>query len=182
MKARFYFALLALLSLSVGLFATEPPAEKKPKAWFNPLFETRIGFDVLNYGEYGNPSTQLLDLRVTPGVSFSNGLRLGIPVEANYMMFTKPNRDWLSAGTVGLEIGYNFLNKTKFNLELSLSGGTSYLSSHSNFAYGEAALRFGTSQWKVNPYIGVGIRYINPYTTTDITQKLSTFFVLGFSF
>ena len=136
----------------------------RPKAWFSFLTEIRMGTDMLDYPEF-----MTFDWNVSPGVSFRNGLYNGY--EGYYA----------SNGTVGLNLGYDFLNKSdRWRLELNASGGSTYLKTPYRFAYADLNLKFGSKHLGVyNPYFGLGLRYLSPYNP-DMTQKLMFNFSIGF--
>ena len=150
-----------------------------PKAWFSFLTEIRMGTDMLDY-----PRFMTFDWNVAPGVSFRNGLSLRIPVEAVFGM-TKENYNdydglYSSNGTLGLNMGYDFLNKhDKLRLELNASGGSTYLKTPYRFAYTDLNLKFGTKHLGAyNMFLGLGLRYLSPYNP-DMTQKLMFSFTIG---
>lgn len=152
----------------------------KPKAWFSFLTEIRMGTDMLDYPEFIT-----FDWNVSPGVSFRNGLSIRVPVEYVIGM-TKEGYNgyegyYASNGTVGLNLGYDFLNKSdRWRLELNASGGTTYLKTPYRFAYADLNLKFGTKYLGAyNAYLSIGLRYISPYNP-DMTQKLMFNFSIGF--
>lgn len=152
----------------------------KPKAWFSFLTEIRMGTDMLDYPEF-----MTFDWNVSPGVSFRNGLSIRVPVEYVIGM-TKEGYNgyegyYASNGTVGLNLGYDFLNKSdRWRLELNASGGTTYLKTPYRFAYADLNLKFGTKYLGAyNAYLSIGLRYISPYNP-DMTQKLMFNFTIGF--
>lgn len=152
----------------------------KPKAWFSFLTEIRMGTDMLDYPEF-----MTFDWNVSPGVSFRNGLSIRVPVEYVIGM-TKEGYNgyegyYASNGTVGLNLGYDFLNKSdRWRLELNASGGTTYLKTPYRFAYADLNLKFGSKHLGVyNLYFGLGLRYLSPYNP-DMTQKLMFNFSIGF--
>ena len=117
----------------------------KPKAWFSFLTEIRMGTDMLDYPEF-----MTFDWNVSPGVSFRNGLSIRVPVEYVIGM-TKDGYNgyegyYASNGTVGLNLGYDFLNKSdRWRLELNASGGSTYLKTPYRFAYADLNLKFGST-------------------------------------
>ena len=152
----------------------------KPKAWFSFLTEIRMGTDMLDYPEF-----MTFDWNVSPGVSFRNGLSIRVPVEYVIGM-TKDGYNgyegyYASNGTVGLNLGYDFLNKSdRWRLELNASGGSTYLKTPYRFAYADLNLKFGSKHLGVyNLYFGLGLRYLHPYNP-DMTQKLMFNFTIGF--
>ena len=152
----------------------------KPKAWFSFLTEIRMGTDMLDYPEF-----MTFDWNVSPGVSFRNGLSIRVPVEYVIGM-TKDGYNgyegyYASNGTVGLNLGYDSLNKSdRWRLELNASGGTTYLKTPYRFAYADLNLKFGSKHLGVyNLYFGLGLRYLHPYNP-DMTQKLMFNFTIGF--
>ncbi len=152
----------------------------KPKAWFSFLTEIRMGTDMLDYPEFIT-----FDWNVSPGVSFRNGLSIRVPVEYVIGM-TKEGYNgyegyYASNGTVGLNLGYDFLNKSdRWRLELNASGGSTYLKTPYRFAYADLNLKFGSKHLGVyNLYFGLGLRYLHPYNP-DMTQKLMFNFTIGF--
>ena len=88
---------------------------------------------------------------------------------------------YASNGTVGLNLGYDFLNKSdRWRLELNASGGSTYLKTPYRFAYADLNLKFGSKHLGVyNLYFGLGLRYLHPYNP-DMTQKLMFNFTIGF--
>ena len=81
-----------------------------------------MGSDILDY-----PKFMTYDWNIAPGVSFRNGLSLRIPVEAVFGMTKESYNDYdgyySSNGTLGLNLGYDFLNKNdRMRLELNASG------------------------------------------------------------
>ena len=152
----------------------------KPKAWFSFLTEIRMGTDMLDYPEF-----MTFDWNVSPGVSFRNGLSIRVPVEYVIGM-TKDGYNgyegyYASNGTVGLNLGYDFLNKSdRWRLELNASGGSTYLKTPYRFAYADLNLKFGTKYLGAyNAYLSIGLRYISPYNP-DMTQTLMFNFSIGF--
>ena len=152
----------------------------KPKAWFSFLTEIRMGTDMLDYPEF-----MTFDWNISPGVSFRNGLSIRVPVEYVIGM-TKEGYNgnegyYTSNGTVGLNLGYDFLNKSdRWRLELNASGGSTYLKTSYRFAYADLNLKFGTKYLGAyNAYLSIGLRYISPYNP-DMTQKLMFNFSIGF--
>lgn len=152
----------------------------KPKAWFSFLTEIRMGTDMLDYPEF-----MTFDWNISPGVSFRNGLSIRVPVEYVIGM-TKEGYNgnegyYASSGTVGLNLGYDFLNKSdRWRLELNASGGSTYLKTPYRFAYADLNLKFGSKHLGVyNLYFGLGLRYLHPYNP-DMTQKLMFNFTIGF--
>ena len=151
-----------------------------PKAWFSFLTEIRMGSDILDY-----PKFMTYDWNIAPGVSFRNGLSLRIPVEAVFGMTKESYNDYdgyySSNGTLGLNLGYDFLNKNdRMRLELNASGGSTYLKTPYRFAYADLSLKFGTKHLGAyNLYVGLGLRYLSPYNP-DMTQKLLFNFTVGF--
>ena len=152
----------------------------KPKAWFSFLTEIRMGTDMLDYPEF-----MTFDWNISPGVSFRNGLSIRVPVEYVIGM-TKEGYNgnegyYASNGTVGLNLGYDFLNKSdRWRLELNASGGSTYLKTPYRFAYADLNLKFGTKYLGAyNAYLSIGLRYISPYNP-DMTQKLMFNFSIGF--
>ena len=152
----------------------------KPKAWFSFLTEIRMGTDMLDYPEF-----MTFDWNISPGVSFRNGLSIRVPVEYVIGM-TKEGYNgnegyYTSNGTVGLNLGYDFLNKSdRWRLELNASGGSTYLKTPYRFAYADLNLKFGTKYLGAyNAYLSIGLRYISPYNP-DMTQKLMFNFSIGF--
>ena len=139
-----------------------------------------MGSDILDY-----PKFMTYDWNVAPGVSFRNGLSLRIPVEAVVGM-TKENYNdydgyYSSNGTLGLNIGYDLLNKSnRWRLELNAAGGSTYLKTPYRFAYADLNLKFGSKHLGAyNMYFGLGLRYLSPYNP-DMTQKLMFNFTIGF--
>ena len=132
----------------------------KPRVWFSFPTEIRMGTDMLDYPEF-----MTFDWNVSPGVSFRNGL-------SGY---------YASNGTVGLNLGYDFLNKSdRWRLELNASGGSTYLKTPYRFAYADLNLKFGSKHLGIyNLYFGLGLRYLHPYNP-DMTQKLMFNFTIGF--
>ena len=152
----------------------------KPRAWFSFLTEIRMGTDMLDYPEF-----MTFDWNISPGVSFRNGLSIRVPVEYVIGM-TKEGYNgnegyYASNGTVGLNLGYDFLNKSdRWRLELNASGGSTYLKTPYRFAYADLNLKFGSKHLGVyNLYFGLGLRYLHPYNP-DMTQKLMFNFTIGF--
>ena len=152
----------------------------KPKAWFSFLTEIRMGTDMLDYPEF-----MTFDWNISPGVSFRNGLSIRVPVEYVIGM-TKEGYNgnegyYASNGTVGLNLGYDFLNKSdRWRLELNASGGSTYLKTSYRFAYADLNLKFGTKYLGAyNADLSIGLRYISPYNP-DMTQKLMFNFSIGF--
>ena len=152
----------------------------KPKAWFSFPTEIRMGTDMLDYPEF-----MTFDWNISPGVSFRNGLSIRVPVEYVIGM-TKEGYNgnegyYASNGTVGLNLGYDFLNKSdRWRLELNASGGSTYLKTPYRFAYADLNLKFGTKYLGAyNAYLSIGLRYISPYNP-DMTQKLMFNFSIGF--
>ena len=138
----------------------------KPRVWFSFPTEIRMGTDMLDYPEF-----MTFDWNVSPGVSFRNGLSIRVPVEYVIGM-TKDGYNgyegyYASNGTVGLNLGYDFLNKSdRWRLELNASGGLN--------------LKFGSKHLGIyNLYFGLGLRYLHPYNP-DMTQKLMFNFTIGF--
>ena len=135
-----------------------------PKAWFSFLTEIRMGSDILDY-----PKFMTYDWNIAPGVSFRNGLSLRIPVEAVFGMTKESYNDYdgyySSNGTLGLNLGYDFLNKNdRMRLELNASGGSTYLKTPYRFAYADLNLKFGSKHLGAyNMYVGLGLRYLSPY-------------------
>ena len=152
----------------------------RPKAWFSFLTEIRMGADMLDY-----PKFMTYDWNIAPGVSFRNGLSLRIPVEAVVGMTKESYNDYdgyySSNGTLGLNLGYDFLNKNdRMRLELNASGGSTYLKTPYRFAYADLSLKFGSKHLGAyNLYVGLGLRYLSPYNP-DMTQKLLFNFTVGF--
>ena len=152
----------------------------RPKAWFSFLTEIRMGSDILDY-----PKFMTYDWNVAPGVSFRNGLSLRIPVEAVVGMTKESYNDYdgyySSNGTLGLNIGYDLLNKSnRWRLELNAAGGSTYLKTPYRFAYADLNLKFGSKHLGAyNMYVGLGLRYLSPYNP-DMTQKLLFNFTVGF--
>lgn len=152
----------------------------RPKAWFSFPTEIRMGTDMLDY-----PKFATFDWSVAPGVSFRNGLSIRIPVEAVIGMTKASYNDYeglySSNGTVGLNVGYDFLNRSdRWRLELNASGGSTYLKPPYRFAYADLSLKFGSKHLGVyNLYFGLGLRYLSPYNP-DMTQKLMFNFSIGF--
>ena len=139
-----------------------------------------MGTDMLDYPEF-----MTFDWNVSPGVSFRNGLSIRVPVEYVIGM-TKEGYNgnegyYASNGTVGLNLGYDFLNKSdRWRLELNASGGSTYLKTPYRFAYADLNLKFGTKYLGAyNAYLSIGLRYISPYNP-DMTQKLMFNFSIGF--
>ena len=139
-----------------------------------------MGTDMLDYPEF-----MTFDWNVSPGVSFRNGLSIRVPVEYVIGM-TKDGYNgyegyYASNGTVGLNLGYDFLNKSdRWRLELNASGGSTYLKTPYRFAYADLNLKFGTKYLGAyNAYLSIGLRYISPYNP-DMTQKLMFNFSIGF--
>ena len=114
----------------------------KPKAWFSFLTEIRMGTDMLDYPEF-----MTFDWNVSPGVSFRNGLSIRVPVEYVIGM-TKDGYNgyegyYASNGTVGLNLGFDFLIKIdRWILELNASGFSTYLNLPYRFAYADLYLTF----------------------------------------
>lgn len=152
----------------------------KPRVWFSFLTEIRMGTDMLDYPEF-----MTFDWNISPGVSFRNGLSIRVPVEYVIGM-TKEGYNgnegyYASNGTIGLNLGYDFLNKSdRWRLELNASGGSTYLKTPYRFAYADLNLKFGTKYLGAyNAYLSIGLRYISPYNP-DMTQKLMFNFSIGF--
>lgn len=152
----------------------------KPRVWFSFPTEIRMGTDMLDYPEF-----MTFDWNISPGVSFRNGLSIRVPVEYVIGM-TKEGYNgnegyYASNGTVGLNLGYDFLNKSdRWRLELNASGGSTYLKTPYRFAYADLNLKFGSKHLGVyNLYFGLGLRYLHPYNP-DMTQKLMFNFTIGF--
>lgn len=121
-----------------------------------------------------------LDLNISPGVAFENGLSLRIPVEAvtglSKSGYKANSGNFAENGTIGLNIGYNVMDKGPYRIELNASGGSTYLKTPYSFAYADLGARFG---FHGDLYFGIGFRYMSPYKCADITQQVCMYISIG---
>ena len=183
MKKTVLITILLITAAAVKAMAgNDTTAAEAPKVRFTYFFETRMGADMLDYPGFGS-----LDWTVAPGCSFSNGLSLRLPIEYNLGMHKESYSDYegvyMSTGTIGLNLGYDLLRKSKYYwLELNASGGSSYLKTVYRFAYADLSLKFGSKfSGAYYIYFGLGLRYLKPYNP-DMSQKLLMHCAIGFRF
>ena len=149
-----------IVILSLPLFAQEN--KNVANAQFTVLTEVR---SVSNF--ISDAQMESYDWTVSPGCTFANGLSLRIPLDMAIMTFpnAEPVKTYEAVGTIGLNVGYDFLpNKDKYCLELNASGGSTYIKSMANYAYADLSLKFGVDVGKAIPFLSVGARYYIPYS------------------
>jgi hypothetical protein len=110
--------LIVLLALPFLSFAQGKGNGSKPQ--FTVLTEVRAVSNIVSTAQM-----ESYDWTVSPGCTFSSGLSLRIPIDLAIMTFpnAEPIKTYESVGTLGLNIGYDFLpNNDAYCLELNASG------------------------------------------------------------